>query len=68
MALCRNQSFRTLVAVGLSIGVLSLADGIPATWAVVPLAALLSAAILPELLKASALVPAAAQRRVEATR
>jgi hypothetical protein len=68
MALCRNQSFRTLVAVGLSIGVLSFVDGIPATWAVVPLAALLSAALLPELVKASSLAPAGAQRRVQATR
>jgi hypothetical protein len=68
MALCRNQSFRTLVAVVLSIGVLGFADAIPATWAAVPLAALLSAALLPELLKASSLVPAGAQRPVEATR
>ena len=68
MALCRNQSFRSVVAVVLSIGVLGFADGIPATWVAVPLAALLSAALLPELLKASSRVPAGAQRRVEASR
>jgi hypothetical protein len=66
MVLCRNQSFRTLVAVVFSIGVLGFADGIPATWAAVPLVTLLSAALLPELLKASSPVPAGAQRRVQA--
>ena len=68
MTLCRNQSFRTLVAVVFSIGVLGFADGISATWAAVPLAALLSAALFPELLKGSPYVPAGAQRRVEAIR
>ncbi len=68
MALCRNQSFRTLVAVVLSIGVLGFADGVPATWVAVPLAALLSAALLSELLKSSSLVRAGAPRRAEANR
>jgi hypothetical protein len=66
--MCRNQSVRTLVAVAVSIGVLGFADGIPATWAAVPLAALLSAALLPEVLKGSPLVPAGSEQRVDATR
>jgi hypothetical protein len=40
----------------------------PATWAAMPLAALLSAALLPEVLKGSRLVAAVSERRVEATR
>ena len=58
MTLCPNQSVRTLAAVAFSIGVLGFADGIPATWVAMPLAALLSAALMPELLKRSALVVA----------
>lgn len=68
MTLCRNQSVRTLAAVTFAIGLLGFADGIPATWAAMPLAALLSAALFPELSKRSPLVAAASERRVEATR
>jgi hypothetical protein len=68
MTVCRNPSVRTLVAVAFSIGLLGFADGIPATWVAMLLAALLSAALVREYLTGSPLVAAASERRVGRSR
>jgi hypothetical protein len=68
MTLCRHRSFRVLAGVFCSIGVLGVADGTPATWTLLTLAALLSAVLLPALLTGPSLVPAKVQPHVEVTR
>ena len=68
MTLIRHRSFRIMAAVFLVLGAVGLADGTQATSAALPVAALLSAALLPALLARRSLVPARVRPQAEATR
>lgn len=68
MRVFQERSFRVLVVACFSVGIAGLASGIPLTWTVVPLSALLSAVLLPALLTGPSLVPMTAMRHGEATR